>query len=243
MLTAPPTEQRDARPTRNCRCRKAHHLHGTRRAYLADRGRCPACTEANAAAGRAQRRRQAVQAWNGSSSWAPAVGTRRRLQALSATGWSSSQLATRLGVTRSAVATLRSTKQDRVLATTAAAVAALYEDCWWRTPPGRNRDLVRTETWAAGFAWSDPSRWTSTNFDDPTAQPARLADESPELDAAALTSNLHAGRPGRLSRSERRVVVAELSQRGASAGEIAALTGCCKRTVVRDRQRVQQGAA
>lgn len=118
------------------------------------------------------------------------MGTRRRLQALAAAGWSAAQLAARLEVTRGAVASLRDTRQQRVLATTAAAVAALYEDCWWRTPPGRSRDLARTETWAVRHGWPDPSRWHGRDLDDPAAAPASLVEEAdPVAIAEAIASD------------------------------------------------------
>jgi hypothetical protein len=191
------------------------------------------CTAANAAAGRCHRRRQADQAWRGTTAWAAAIGTRRRLQALAAAGWSSAQLASRLGVTRGAVASLRTTGQHRVLAATADAVAALYEDCWWRTPPGRGRDLARTETWAIRHGWADPSRWHGRDLDDPGAGPAALVDD---VDPVAVAEAI-AGRRVRLTRVEQRAVADELTRRGASAQAAAEAIGRSARTVVRYRTR------
>lgn len=212
---------------------RARHDHGSRGAYNRDGCRCAACTAANALAGRRHRRRQAEQAWQGTTAWTAAVGTRRRLQALAAAGWSTAHLADKLAVTRGAVASLRNTGQDRVLATTAAAIAVLYEDCWWRTPPGRDRDLTRTETWAIRHGWADPSRWHGRDLDDPAAAPAPLVDD---VDPVAIAQAI-AGRTVPLTRVERRVVADELTRRGASADTAAAAIGRSARTVVRYRTR------
>ena len=220
-------------PLRDCRCLRARHQHGSRGAYNRDGCRCAACTAANALAGRRHRRRRAEQAWHGTAAWAPAIGTRRRLQALAAVGWSAAQLANKLAVTRGAVASLRVTGQDRVLATTAAAIAALYEDCWWRTPPGRGRDLARTETWAIRHDWADPSRWHGRDLDDPAAAPSALVDD---VDPVAIAQAI-AGRRVRLTRLEQRVVADELTRRGASAHAAADAIGRSARTVVRYRNR------
>jgi hypothetical protein len=126
-----------------------------------------------------------------------------------------------------------------VLASTAAAVAALYEDCWWRTPPGRSRDQARTESCAARRGWADPSRWAGQDLDDPAAVPAQLVDEP---DPVAIAEAV-AGRRVALTRDERQAVAAELTRRGASAEHIAAAIGRSARTVVRyRRQRVQDAA-
>ena len=226
-------------PRRDCRCARARHEHGSRDAYNRDGCRCAPCTAANALAGRRHRRRQAEQAWRGTTAWAPAIGTRRRLQALAAAGWSAAQLADQLHVTRGAVAALRGTRQDRVLATTAAAVAALYEDCWWRTPPGRGRDLTRTEAWAARQGWADPSRWAAQDLDHPDASPTDLVDEPDPVAIAAAV----AGRPVPLTRVEQRAVAAELTRRGASATTTAAVIGRSARTVERYRSRPGWDAA
>lgn len=133
---------------------------------------------------------------------------------------------------------MRSTRQDRVLASTAAAVTALYEDCWWRTPPGRGRDLARTETWSARHGWADPSRWLGRDIDDPAATPLELA---VDVDSVAVDQVI-AGRPVRLNRAEQRALSAELTRRGASAEDIAHLIGRCARTVVRYRSAERAAA-
>lgn len=157
---------------RDCRCSRAQHRHGTRDAYNRDQCRCPPCTAANAAAARRHRLCHAQQAWNGTSAWVPAIGTRRRLQALTAAGWSTRQLADRMGVTSNAIAQLRNTSQHRVLTTTADNVTALYDQCRHRTPPGRYQ--LRARRHAEARRWPPPAEWNGLNLDDPETGPGQL---------------------------------------------------------------------
>lgn len=218
---------------RDCRCLRARHRHGTRAAYNRDCCRCPACSAANAMAARQHRLRSAQNRWHGTSPWVDATGTRRRLQALAAGGWSTRALAGELAVTKSAVAQLRSTNQDRVLAATAASVTDLYQRMWWRTPPPRS--ATRSELYAQRTGWAPPWAWDGGDIDDPAASPAALVEDV--LDHVAVQEAV-AGRRVRLSRYERRVVVDELTRRRRSAAEIAAQLGITERTVVRDRADV-----
>jgi transcriptional regulator with XRE-family HTH domain len=213
---------------RDCRCPRVRHRHGTRGAYLRDRCGCAECRAAHAAHQRAHRRRRGVHVWYGTSAWADATGTRRRLQALSAAGWSTSQLAERLGVTKSAIAQLRSTGQSRVLASTATDVAALYDACWWRTPPGLYQ--ARCERYAERRGWIGPWRWDGLDIDDPTAAPP--PDVIDQLDPVALAQLLD-GRRVVLNRAERRAAVAELHRRGLTAAAIAERVGLSTRTIER----------
>ncbi len=231
--TAPPTTDwttPDSLTTRReCQCRRARHRHGTRNAYLRDRCRCRPCRAANNAHQRALQRARAAHAWRGrgTSPWASATGIRRRLQALTASGWSSSQLGDRLGVSKSAVAQLRSTGQARVLATTAVDIAALYEACWWRTPPGRYQ--ARAERYAEARDWVPPWRWDGVDLDDPEARPREdLAD----VDQVAMEETI-AGRRVPLTTDERYQVIDALQRRGATSAEIAERLGCSIRTVER----------
>lgn len=225
MLT---TQQNlDTRRDRDCRCRRARHRHGTRGAYNRDGCRCDPCTLANAAAARRHRLERAQQHWYGTSAWVHPAGTRRRLQALSAAGWSTSQLADRLGVTKSAIAQLRSTRQAWLLARTAGDIAALYEDCWWRTPPGRYQ--VRAERYAESRRWLPPWRWEGVDLDDPAANPL---DELADVDEVAIAETI-SGRHVPLTKTERKLVFDELRRRGATADAIGDRVGRCARTVER----------
>jgi transcriptional regulator with XRE-family HTH domain len=170
-----------------------------------------------------------VHAWYGTSAWADATGTRRRLQALSAAGWSANQLGELLGVTRSAIAQLRSTDQPRVLQSTAATVTALYDAHWWRTPPP-GRYQTRCERYAEQRGWVAPWRWDGLDIDDPaaTARPD-LADQADDVAIAEVL----AGRRVPLTRTERRVAIADLHRRGLTAAAIGDRVGLSTRTIER----------
>jgi transcriptional regulator with XRE-family HTH domain len=172
-----------------------------------------------------------VHAWYGTSAWVDPTGTRRRLQALAAAGWSTRRLAARLGVTKSAIAQLRTTRQVRVLAATARDIAALYDDCWWRTPHGRYQ--ARGEHYAERRAWVDCWRWDGVDIDGPAALPRPDVDE-PDLVLVAVDQG-HVGRRVRLTISERRAAVAELNRQRFPASVIAEIIGISSRTDVRYR--------
>ncbi len=176
-----------------------------------------------------------MHVWHGTSPWAPAVGTRRRLQALTAVGWSTSQLADRLGVSKSAIAQLRSTDQARVLATTSADVAVLYEACWWRTPPGRYQ--ARAERYAEARGWVPPWRWDGVDMDDPEAQPP---EELVDVDQVAIEQTI-AGRRVSLTTAERYQIIDLMQRRGATSAEIAERLGRSIRTVERYEAAARAG--
>jgi transcriptional regulator with XRE-family HTH domain len=219
------------RDSRDCRCPRARHRHGTLGAYKRDRCRCTRCRAANTAAAQRRRRLLAAAHWNGAGPvWVHPAGTRRRLQALTAAGWTTTQLASALGVTRSAVAHLRNLRQDRVLTVTAASVATLYDRLWWRTPP--QPSTTRSERYAERHQWMPPWRWDGADIDDPAAEP--LPDTA--IPDEIAISEAIAGRAVRLTRAEQRRAGQLLGQRGHSAAaEIARLTGLRPRTIQRHR--------
>jgi transcriptional regulator with XRE-family HTH domain len=102
-----------------------------------------------------------------------ATGTRRRIQALVAMGWSQSKIAARLGVQPTNLG--KTMNGDKVHAATARAVRALYDELWDRQPPevthhdrvaaSRARNHARTHDWVSPLAWDDDE------IDDPQARP------------------------------------------------------------------------
>ncbi len=101
------------------------------------------------------------------------TGTRRRLQALAALGWSQSRLADRLGMAKTNVGIAM--HADGVRADTARKVRRLYDDLWNQLPPqatSRDRaaaDQVRDRALAAG--WLPPLAWDDDELDDPRSRP------------------------------------------------------------------------
>ncbi len=126
-----------------------------------------------------------------------AAGTRRRVQALVAAGYSQAILAERLGIQQS---NFQLATCDQVTAGTARAVRELYDELWDKPPNesghrqkisvSRARNYARARDWALPLAWDDDA------IDDPAAKPAegwrrsertsfRLADVPEATDARA----------------------------------------------------------
>jgi transcriptional regulator with XRE-family HTH domain len=154
-----------------------------------------------------------------------ATGTRRRLQALAAIGWSYPELAARCHVARSTLA--KWTTRATVYTATARTVADLYEQL--HDTPGSS---VKSSRRAAAAGWPPPIAWDDDTIDDPTAVP--FAGEAVDIDEVVVQRAL-AGRPVTLSRPERVEAVRRLTAAGRSAADIAAVLGVDDRTVQRDR--------
>lgn len=95
-----------------------------------------------------------------------ATGTRRRLQALVALGWTQTKLAASIGWTTANLNNLILSDDD-VTRATADLVADLYERLSMRPGPSTRASAVaRRRGWAPPLAWD--------NIDDPAEQPAEL---------------------------------------------------------------------
>jgi AraC-like DNA-binding protein len=99
-----------------------------------------------------------------------ATGTRRRLQALVAAGWSMSQLAQRLN--RQPSNFNRLFYETTCGAATARQVRALYAELWMTPPPeATHRQRIaatRARNLAAQKRWPPPLWWDDDDIDDPT---------------------------------------------------------------------------
>lgn len=96
----------------------------------------------------------------------PALGTRRRLQALVAFGYLRRQLAERLGMDPSNLGRLFREDTTHVVALTARNIAALFEQLSAQPGPSeRARNEGARRGWAVPMAWDDDA------IDDPTATP------------------------------------------------------------------------
>lgn len=104
-----------------------------------------------------------------------ATGTRRRLQALVACGWSRTRLDRELGVQAGQVWAIAAGRRDHVEAATARAVRDLYERLWDQAPPVRSSyergAVARTRREARGAGWAPPMAWDEEALDDPAAVP------------------------------------------------------------------------
>ena len=113
----------------------------------------------------------------------PSVGTRRRLQALVAIGWSQRKLAARLGMTPANFGkVIHGNTTPNVTVATQKAVVALYDQLWNQPPPHAEwRDHIaysRALNHAVGYDWFVPLAWDEDDIDDPDAQPDRGQSET-----------------------------------------------------------------
>jgi hypothetical protein len=169
-----------------------------------------------------------------------AAGTRRRLQALVAIGWSQARLARRIGVSPANFTTML--KRDRVLASRARQVRGLYEELWDTAPPCASQQervaSERAKAFAAARSWPRPMDWDD-DIDDPQAQPGS-GEPSDEPDMVAVERAL-AGMKVPLQRPELAAVFEIGAARRMSAAQIAKATGKSSRTVVRHRTEARRG--
>ena len=101
------------------------------------------------------------------------AGTRRRLHALVAMGWSLAKLAKRLGISRGNLGKTLTT--DRINASTARTVRGLYDELWDQPPPeSTHRDKIaasRARNLARARNWPPPQAWDDDAIDDSAATP------------------------------------------------------------------------
>ncbi|MGW1071517.1 hypothetical protein [Streptomyces sp. NPDC002537] len=101
-----------------------------------------------------------------------ATGTRRRLQALTARGWTHRALAPHLGVGPLFVGDLA--RQARVTARHARSVAAVYNRLWDADPVRHGvpePSATRARNLAARNGWPPPMAWDEESIDAPEARP------------------------------------------------------------------------
>lgn len=98
------------------------------------------------------------------------LGTRRRLQALRAAGWTAEALGELLGCRGTNVAAMCA--QPKVKARTARQVASLYERISHVRPEGWAADRSRRQTLARG--WAPPAAWDDDRIDDPRGRPSGI---------------------------------------------------------------------
>lgn len=179
-----------------------------------------------------------------------ATGSRRRLQALVAIGWSHSRLATQLG--RSVGNLKRSMTGESVTAHTASLVSDLYERLWDAAPPQATA-AARTAADAArvcarGHGWLPPLGWDNIDTDpdpDPSTPDRMAAPADPDdLDEIAIERAVAGDgiRLEDLTPAEQEEVVRRLTQRGKSIREIADQLATTKRTVSRRRESAASAA-
>lgn len=162
-----------------------------------------------------------------------ATGTTRRLRALYALGWTSTDIAPRLGWSPARVGHLASGRQDQVHRDTAAKIAAVYDDLSMTVPqdpdvlPARTirvHDRQRRQSAAKG--WAPPLAWD--DIDDPDERPTfgrRTRKTRDDIDPAVVERVLTGEWRLRTSQAEK----VEICRRWRAAGrfdtELERLTG------------------
>lgn len=153
------------------------------------------------------------------------AGTRRRIQALVAVGWSLARLAERAGISRTNFTLLL--RADGVSAGTARTVRALYDDLWDQAPPTTTREdrisVTRSLSWAAERGWPRPQEWDDDEIDDPAATP-HIVGEGSRM--AAHVENAD-----------------ELERQGYTIQQIAERLGVTKDAIVAARRRTRESEA
>jgi transcriptional regulator with XRE-family HTH domain len=171
----------------------------------------------------------------------PATGTARRIQALMVLGWSQSQIAGRVGMTKQTISQI--IRSEFVRWHTHEAVAALYEQMWNRTPPAdtphQKTHTARARNYAAARRWLPPMAWDDIDTD--------VTPPTPELDDdfvdEVLVEIAMAGEHVRLTIRERETAIARLNRGRFNDHQIAALLHVNERTILRERRRLGITAA
>jgi predicted transcriptional regulator len=172
-----------------------------------------------------------------SRSHVDATGTRRRLQALVAIGWTHTALAAEL--CRSTTSLTRSMTSEAVIASTARQVRDLYDRAWDKQPQHDTDDELATinaaRALAASHGWPPPMAWDDIDTDpSPCADPPDLTDELDEIAIERAVAG-DGMRLEHLTLAEQNEVVRRLTERGKSIRDIADQLATTKRTVSRRR--------
>jgi hypothetical protein len=113
-----------------------------------------------------------VRAENVATRYVDPTGTRRRIQALMANGWPQLRLGTYCDLHPRYVTELL--RHPSIFGTTAAAVAATYDQLW-NKDPRQHGVAVGNYKWVRGYArrnaWAPPGAWDDDTIDDPQAHP------------------------------------------------------------------------
>ncbi|MGW2095757.1 helix-turn-helix domain-containing protein [Promicromonospora sukumoe] len=152
----------------------------------------------------------------------PAIGALRRLRALQAIGWTTTQLGDRLGMLQTHVAQIQ--HRDLIAGGRWRQIADLYERL--SATPGSS-SITRQR--AAAKGWLLPMEWEGYDIDDPRVVPPRSA---------------RTAKPSRAgSRQDRLELVGALLVEGVSRSEMAARLGMSVRQIERDVKTVKGEAA
>ncbi len=163
-----------------------------------------------------------------------ATGTRRRLQALVAQGWTQTRLAELVGISPANFGHLIHA-HGAVNARTARTVRDLYDQLWKADPAHGANGYVRggiskAKACARRRGWVGPLAWDDDTIDDPNAAPD-LGSDADVVDAVAQRRRAEGDRTVRLTRAQQRAAVRDLLEAGHNRTQIAAALGMSSATV------------
>lgn len=98
----------------------------------------------------------------------PAIGSQRRIRALSRLGWPANMIAQRIGTSQAHLSGIADRK--RITAAMARAVAGVYDQLAM-TPAPESPYTKRLRTYAKKRGWAPPLAWDEHTIDDPAAEP------------------------------------------------------------------------
>jgi lambda repressor-like predicted transcriptional regulator len=105
------------------------------------------------------------------SLWVPSCGPARRLQALTACGWSLAEVARHTpGISTSTLHAVRSQYTSKTRRALAEEVAKVYDLLWDQPPTGNVRGIGRARNTAKAAGWALPAMWDDEALDDPDAR-------------------------------------------------------------------------
>lgn len=175
----------------------------------------------------------------------PALGTRRRIQALVAIGWPLAELAARL---RRDISSLESILGATLVAVrTARAVEQLYDTIWDQHPaattPEQCNAVTSARQRAAEADWAPPLAWDDIDTDQRPA-PDGCPDRD-YIDQVAVERAVQgdAIRLSNLTPAEQAEAVRRLTELGLSARAIATRLATTERTIARRRATTQPAAS
>lgn len=164
----------------------------------------------------------------------PATGTRRRIEALMAIGWSQNALAAHLDTPQASISEWL--RRRYVRTSTALLVADIYEPLSVTRPPtdtpSQRMSVHRTIALAKRRGYAGPFDWDDIDTD---LAPADPSDVEILVDEVAIDLALTGNRV-QLTTAERHVAVRTLHRRGYNDQEMAGMLHVVDRTILRDRQ-------
>lgn len=166
------------------------------------------------------------------------TGTRRRLQALQAAGWTRQAIAEHIGVHETLPG--KWLESATVTRTTVARVKKVYDDL--SDQPGPSSIAAQR---AQARGWVDSYHWTDDTIDDPNAQPTVAEPDPALIDDVLVQRAMHGDQAAaaQLTAAERRAAVDRLTAADVSTKAIGERLRLAPRNVTRHRTAIREATA